>query len=208
MYSKGKLCKCSYIVLNSPITHATPTGSPWVRDTSLLRTKFWFPTVSVLERFHCTCSRRLLSCSSLMWYSNQKDATAWDFFCFGIASDKPGLFLSPSTTPQPASVGINRMWVSARCRRKGVASKLLDSVRWVLFRLRTMPVTVHTVSEVLNKYTVSFNVIGKPWANYSLNLPYSLTLWWPTKPIIFTSMPFNFLCTCFVKTSQFDYGKL
>ena len=39
------------------------------------------------------------------------------------------LFLSPSTTPQPASVGINRMWVSARCRRKGVASKLLDSVR-------------------------------------------------------------------------------
>ena len=39
------------------------------------------------------------------------------------------LFLSSSTTPQPASVGINRMWVSARCRRKGVASKLLDSVR-------------------------------------------------------------------------------
>ena len=43
------LCKCSYIVLNSPIMHVTPTGSPWVRDISILRTKFWFPMVSVLE---------------------------------------------------------------------------------------------------------------------------------------------------------------
>ena len=35
----------------------------------------------------------------------------------------------PSTIPQPAVVGINRLWVSSSCRRMGVASKLLDTVR-------------------------------------------------------------------------------
>ena len=31
------------------------TGIPWDRDTSLWRTKFRVPRVSIIEGFHCTC---------------------------------------------------------------------------------------------------------------------------------------------------------
>ncbi|KAF9352487.1 N-acetyltransferase esco2 [Mortierella sp. AD094] len=34
-----------------------------------------------------------------------------------------------STVPCPAICGINRIWVSAHCRRQGIASRLLDAVR-------------------------------------------------------------------------------
>lgn len=34
-----------------------------------------------------------------------------------------------STDPEPAQLGINRLWVSSTYRRKGVASKLLDAAR-------------------------------------------------------------------------------
>ena len=35
-----------------------------------------------------------------------------------------------SSRPQPATVGINRMWVCQKHRRRGVASRILDTIRY------------------------------------------------------------------------------
>ena len=40
------------------------------------------------------------------------------------------LYFLPSTTPQSAQCGISRIWVHSQYRRKKVATRLLDCVRW------------------------------------------------------------------------------
>ena len=56
-------------------------------------------------------------------------------------------FACHSTSPQPAQLGINRLWVSAPCRRKGIASKLLDAARYnyAIFKLY-----ITTIIDVFN----------------------------------------------------------
>ncbi|ORZ28468.1 ESCO1/2 acetyl-transferase-domain-containing protein [Lobosporangium transversale] len=44
-------------------------------------------------------------------------------------SDHSGSAIFCSIVPQSAICGINRIWVSAHCRRQGIASRLLDAVR-------------------------------------------------------------------------------
>ena len=48
----------------------------------------------------------------------------------GLTYSDAVYFFSPSTTPQSAQCGISRIWVHSQYRRKKVATRLLDCVRW------------------------------------------------------------------------------
>ena len=45
-----------------------------------------------------------------------------------------------STVSEPAVVGVNRVWVSPRHRRRGVASRLMDTVRYIVYVYMTLSI--------------------------------------------------------------------
>ncbi|XP_064382282.1 N-acetyltransferase ESCO2-like [Halichondria panicea] len=88
----------------------------------------------VFTVFLCVAKRKIMGC-----VFTERIKQGYEVLCDESSSFDNLTAWYSSNEPQPAVLGINRLWVAANCRRMGVASKLLNSARSCLIPGSVIP---------------------------------------------------------------------